>query len=371
MHFCRKPILFVLPTLTIGGAEINTVKLANYLVGEGYVVHILILLQDMRAAYLLDSRVSVTCLGYSRYKLALPSLITALRRIDPAYVLANLWPITLIVFIAHLALPLGLSRLILVEHIDISKGLQSAPLLERILEYCFHLFAPLCVHKIIGVSPGVVSSLQKLHILACKYEYIPNPIYSCSEFSGYPPRGPTPIGAAEIQALAVGSFKPQKDYKLMIDSIYCLYKRGIPIYLTIAGDGPLLDEVKTYARGLMPPDRITFLGFVSLFEVQRLYRSSDVYLLTSAWEGFCNTLAEALVSGCRCVAIDCPSGPSEVLCSGSLGTLVRSRDPNAFANAILNELSLVRNLGERINHIKLFAVESVARRYLDVMTRLA
>jgi glycosyltransferase involved in cell wall biosynthesis len=370
MHFCNKPILFVLPSLTIGGAEINTVKLANYLVAQGYEVHILILLQDIRAAYLLDTRVSLTSLGSSRYIFALPRLITTLRRIDPSYVLANLWPITLIVFIAHLARPLGFSRLILVEHIDISKGLQSASLQERILEYCFHIIAPLVVAKLIGVSPGVVSSLRKLNIHAYKYKYIPNPIFSRQQFTGYPSRSPMPIAAPQITALAVGSFKPQKDYKLMIDSIYSLYKRGIPIYLTIAGDGPLLAEIKEYARGLMPPDRVTFLGFVSLFEVQCLYKSSDVYLLTSAWEGFCNSLAEALVSGCRCVAIDCPSGPSEVLCSGTLGTLVPNRDPNAFGNAILNELSLDRNLSERTNHINSFAVESVARQYLDAMTHL-
>lgn len=371
MRHTIRPILFILPSLTIGGAEMNTVKLANYFVSLGFTVHILILLPDMRAAYLLDNQVTVTCLNLPRYIFSLPRLIKALDSIDPACVLANLWPITFLVFIAHLARPVRLSRLVIIEHIDIELGLKSASPLERLSEYCFHALAPFLVHKIIGVSPGVVSSLRKLPFLSSKYQYIPNPIYSRHDFTARSPKPSFPHQSVPIKALAVGSFKPQKDYKLMIDSIYMLYRRDIPISLTIAGDGPLLAEIHDYARSLMPPERVVFLGFISQSELQSLYCSSDIYLLTSAWEGFCNTLAEALVYGCRCVAIDCPSGPSEVLCSGSLGTLVNTRDPHVFSESILTELSTDRSLCERANHLNSFAIESVAQEYLAVMPELA
>lgn len=280
-----------------------------------------------------------------------------------------MWPLTCIALFSLLLRPAYLSKLILVEHIDIRRGLQSSSILERSAEFIFHLFAPLLVRRIVGVSPGVVNSVRKIPFLFnSKYKYIPNPISSLSSIpaSGIPIRNYSSLPSV-IYALAVGNFKPQKDYRLMVDSIFSLYRSGIDIRLVIAGSGPLLSDAQSYARSLMPAHVITFLGSVPPQNITELYKSSHVYLLTSAWEGFCNSLAEALSFGCRCVAMDCPSGPSEVLKQGILGTLVKERDPTVFAHAILSEILLNRSSTETTNHVIQFTVETVGQQYLDTM----
>jgi glycosyltransferase involved in cell wall biosynthesis len=63
-------------------------------------------------------------------------------------------------------------------------------------------------------------------------------------------------------------------------------------------------------------------------------RQADIFIITSAWEGFGNVIVEALYCGLRIVATDCPSGPSEILKRGKYGILCQVGDVPAIATAI-------------------------------------
>jgi glycosyltransferase involved in cell wall biosynthesis len=63
-------------------------------------------------------------------------------------------------------------------------------------------------------------------------------------------------------------------------------------------------------------------------------RQADIFIITSAWEGFGNVIVEALYCGLKIVATDCPSGPSEILKRGKYGILCKVGDVPAIATAI-------------------------------------
>jgi len=67
--------------------------------------------------------------------------------------------------------------------------------------------------------------------------------------------------------------------------------------------------------------------------------SATCFVHTSRFEGFPNVLLEALAEGCPVVAIDCPSGPAEILDNGACGVLLKERNPAALARALASLLA--------------------------------
>ena len=61
------------------------------------------------------------------------------------------------------------------------------------------------------------------------------------------------------------------------------------------------------------------------------YRASALFVLSSRFEGYPNVLLEAMASGLPCLAVDCPTGPSDLIDPGLNGWLV----PESVASADL------------------------------------
>jgi len=99
----------------------------------------------------------------------------------------------------------------------------------------------------------------------------------------------------------------------------------------------LLGEVKpevqsvlrTYADSTVP-----MTGFLSLQEVAKCYRESDLFVFPSVSEGLAEVLLEAMATGLPVVATD-KSGANDCLEHGKEGIIVPARDVDAMADAIL------------------------------------
>ena len=94
---------------------------------------------------------------------------------------------------------------------------------------------------------------------------------------------------------------------------------------------------------------------------------ADLFVLSSAWEGFGNALAEALACGCPVVATDCPSGPAEILDGGRYGPLVPVGDDAALAKAMAQVLDAPPDRDFLRRRGSIFTVEQAADAYLQAL----
>src|SRR5690606_18248854 len=134
------------------------------------------------------------------------------------------------------------------------------------------------------------------------------------------------------------------------------------VHLTILGDGELREDLQKTAKDLGVVNSITFEGFKD--NPYPYYYYADMYILSSRWEGFPNTLLEALACGTKVVAINCKSGPREILGDNEYGELVEEGNSDALAVGIIKSISEQNKSGERANF---FNIDNVIKEYEKIL----
>lgn len=167
--------------------------------------------------------------------------------------------------------------------------------------------------------------------------------------------------------VAVGRLSEPKDYPNLLRAVSQLDAAREGLYVIVAGEGMLRQALAGLAAELGITDRVRFVGVRS--DVRRLLSASDVFVLSSAWEGFPMVVGEAMACECTVVATDC-GGVKEFL--GSTGILVPPRDSVALAAGIQRALSLStgerRDMGfaARARVSELFSLNASAERWLRI-----
>lgn len=105
----------------------------------------------------------------------------------------------------------------------------------------------------------------------------------------------------------VGSFTEQKDQATVIRAM-----KDLPedVFLLLVGDGLLRQQNERLAKELEVDDRVKFLGIRK--DVPRLFKTSDIIIISSHWEGFGLVAVEGMAVGKPVVASDVP-GLAEVV----------------------------------------------------------
>jgi len=102
--------------------------------------------------------------------------------------------------------------------------------------------------------------------------------------------------------------------------------------LLILGEGPDRSALEAQARTLGIADRVFLPGFVA--NPYPYFKHARMFVLSSRYEGLAMVLLEALALAAPVLAMDCPSGPRELLENGRFGVLVPPGSATALATAI-------------------------------------
>ena len=132
--------------------------------------------------------------------------------------------------------------------------------------------------------------------------------------------------------VAMGRLSPQKQFDHLIDAFAALAPRFPMHELWIWGEGPLRQQLEQQVRIAGLSGRVRLPGRTQDPWTEML--GAEVFVLTSAYEGFPNVLLEAMALGLPAVAYDCPSGPREISEDGRVARLVPLNDREGLKNAL-------------------------------------
>jgi glycosyltransferase involved in cell wall biosynthesis len=130
----------------------------------------------------------------------------------------------------------------------------------------------------------------------------------------------------------VGRLVPQKAQNYFVDAAAIVNRACPSVRFVLLGDGPLRDDLRAQASDLGIEDKVIITGFRS--DVAELLAASEVFVLSSSWEGLPLSLLEAMSAGCA-VACTAVGGVPQVIEDGVTGLLVPPADAQALAAAIL------------------------------------
>jgi glycosyltransferase involved in cell wall biosynthesis len=174
--------------------------------------------------------------------------------------------------------------------------------------------------------------------------------------------------------LAVARFEAAKNHLGMLRTFAQVLEVYPSTTLLLAGEGTLLNATRALATTLHVADSVRFLGIRN--DIPDLMRASDLYLMSSLWEGLPIVLLEAAASGLPAVATNVGGNVTAVL-DGESGRIVPPNDDAALTRAVAEVLGMTqearRSWGYAARELaqSSFSLESVAERWLEIYASFA
>ena len=307
-------LAFVNRVISGGGAERFTVNMANYLsLMDDYKVFILT--EKRRdSEYSLNSKIHrLDFLKNKRYLSNISKIIhfTHENNID-ILVGIDIEP-NLLVCISSLFLNIKcvISERNAPKQVNISK-------LNRFLRFIFYRFANGYIFQTEGAKSYYSKKIQQRSIV------IHNPVKPDLPYKSN-------VGNKEI--IAIGRLNIQKNYPVLFRAFAEVHKKHTDYILRIFGEGSEKEKLETLSKKLGIDCAVKFEGFS--LDIHEKIKDSQIFVMTSNFEGMPNALIEAMAMGFPCIATDCPSGgPAELIRDGENGLLVPVGDEFAIANRI-------------------------------------
>jgi colanic acid/amylovoran biosynthesis glycosyltransferase len=165
-----------------------------------------------------------------------------------------------------------------------------------------------------------------------------------------------------VTILSIGRFTFQKGYLIGILAIKKLVEKGIKFQWNIIGDGPQLEEMQFHIHALNLGKHIILLGKKNKNEVYELMTRSNIFLLTSVYEGIPNVVLEAMAMELPVITTR-SGGVDEVIEHGKDGFIAELYDIESISK-LIEQVSSNKNLAEQMGkaaRLKILAEYTIQR----------
>lgn len=358
-----RKIAILVPSMAGGGAEKVVTTVVRYLNKELFDVHLILVKAEGPYMDLIPENIHLVDLNVPRVRYAPLKLISVLNKIKPDLIFSTLDELNLALTLIKPYLKHS-PKLILREANTPSKVLSTMPSAKK--KFTQKLFkhyyskADLIVAQCKTMKEDII---QTYSLSPEKIIHIYNPL-NVTEIRKMA-MDYIPYDSTDVNILAVGRLRYQKGFDTLLHAFQMVVKEEPSARLTILGEGEMLEELTQLSQLLGLTDKVDFLGFNQ--NPYPYYYFADTYVLSSRWEGFPNSLLEALACGTKVVATDCKSGPREILMDNDYGLLVEEENPAALAEGILSSIKGECKSKDRAEEYK---VDAIMKNYEDIFLTL-
>lgn len=327
-----KKYMFIIPSLSKGGAEKVVSILSNQLVEDKRKV-IIITHFKTENEYKLNNNVKVICLSnlYEneyRKKISIFYLIKLLYKLrkniekeKPDYILPFLWTTCIR---TDLSLMFSKYKKNVIQTVrNNPKVFPKNKLLKKYRDFL--------IKK--STMTIVQNAEQKQYFkekLQEKIKILPNPVSKDVSDIQHQENG-------YINIIGVGRLEEQKNFELLIRAFSEVYKKDKNVRLKIYGEGSKRYELQNIIEQLNISSVAKLCGRSN--DYLEIYGDATIYVLSSEFEGMPNTLLEAMATGLPCISTDCPTGPRDIIINNENGILINRNNIQELANAILLVIS--------------------------------
>ncbi|MCS7184792.1 MAG: glycosyltransferase family 4 protein [bacterium] len=140
------------------------------------------------------------------------------------------------------------------------------------------------------------------------------------------------INSDKFIITSVGPFKPQKNFEDLVKVAKILINQSEAFHFIIVGDGKLKNKIVKIIEMNKMSKNFTLTGWIE--DIKEIYEFTDLFVLTSLWEGLPRALVEALAAGIPAICYD-TDGINDILIDFKNGFKIKKMDIETFASRCL------------------------------------
>ena len=351
----KKKIIFFVPDLSFGGAQRTFINLYNYFTQKkklNYEVYLLVL--NYNKNYSFDvNKINVINLEAKRTIYSFFKFIRVLKNINPDFIVSTTIQLNLLLcFVKSLHLFNKIKFFIRETNPTFERS--DINLLNKILIKFFYPKADL----IICLSKYVEKSIKKeINITQNRIIQIYNPI----NIDDFLKKIRLKNKKSKLNFLFVGRLTYQKNPILFLEVLSKIkYKNYTAL---IVGNGPYLDDMHKLIKKQNLQKKIKI--FNDIQNISDFFIKSDIFFLTSRWEGFGHVIIESILSKTPVIAFDCPGSINELILSNH-GWIIDTYDSNSMATKLDEIINSREYLIKPFNYNKFinqFDTKNIAKKY--------
>lgn len=353
-------IMIVLNRIARGGGENVAVQLANQFSRFNHQV-LFVSNKDRENIsdfYPIEEKVQVLPCFRHNFPIKIFSLRKVIKRERPDVIIGVMPDSTFYTYLA--AFGLG-QKIISSDHSSFEKNPYSQRhLLPYLLKFYFNAVYD-CVTVLTSVDKKVVEKRFK------RTEVMPNPLSM------------QPANAIKVnkqkRILAAGRLNIWncKGFDILIKAWSKIHEKHPEWTVEIAGEG---EEGRKYLESLIRElhleGRVILSGFH--LNIRDFFDDSEIFVLSSRYEGFGMVLIEAMSQGCACIACDYKGRQSEIILDESQGLCVPTEDIDALSKAmerIISDEAYRKSIQQNaLLRSKDFTADKVANNWLELFKTL-